>query len=550
MFKYLVRTLDTMRPASRALVLSGIAAISQNALADIEFTSGSLSVLETDGTATLSVTRTGVAPNTAAAVTIVVTHGTAASGQDYVLSTSTLNWAAGETGVRTATVTIIQDSETEGTETAYFALTNVSGDVLGGQDTLMLSIIDPNVSVADDPGLTTQQQDAAVVLDNVCASAQGDAIEGCSLLQTLSDAEQVQTLESILPRNVVQQTSNASVAQTGSTQAIRVRMQNVRMGNTNPLAGFSLISDGAGHSLAGLLEHPEAYRGGSAGDSGPGENWGVFLSGQLQTTDQNSTREVLGYQSDAYQVTAGMDYRFGTDLFVGVALSFSQVSTDANANLGKQDSTVTILSLFSSYYLTERIYLDAVVSYGMSDFDMRRNFIFGDTGVRADANTQGDQYGLSLGGGYEHAVGYWQLSAYGRVDMTRINIDAYRERGGAGLALAVTEREMESAQGILGGGIGLVKSWKNGVLIPKFTVEWVKEFENDQEDTRAFFLSDPDSGHFVLTGADLDSEYLNIGGSLTATLPHGLSAYVRYESVVGKDDFVSETYTVGGRWSF
>jgi len=550
MFKNINRTLSQLRQLIGGLIFASLSALSQNALAEIEFTTGSLSVLETDGTATLSVTRTGVAPNTAAAVTIVVTHGTATSGVDYSLSATTLNWTVGETGAKTITVSIIQDSETEGTETAYFALTNVSGDTLGTQDTTLLSIIDPNLSVADDPGLTTQQYEAAVVLDNLCASSQGASIQGCTLLQTLSDTEQVQTLESILPRNVVQQASNASVAQTGSTQAVRIRMQNVRMGNDNPLAGFSLLSDGMGQSLAGLLENPEPYRGGSAGDSGLGENWGVFLSGQLQTTDQNSTEDILGYQSDAYQITGGLDYRFGRDLFVGAALSFSQVSTDANAGLGKQDSAVAILSMFSSYYFTEQLYMDAVVSIGASDFDMQRNFIFGDAVARADADTTGDQYGVSVGGGYELALGYWQLSAYGRVDMTQITVDAYEESGGAGLALAVAERKTEQSQGVLGGSIGLVKSWKNGVLIPKLTAEWVKEFENDQPDTRAFFVTDPDSGYFVLTGTDLDSDYLNVGGSLAATFRYGLSAYVRYESVVGKDDYVSETFAIGGRWSF
>lgn len=535
---------------NKLAVIVGVITIlaSEATQAAINFTQSSASVLESAGSFAISVTRSGVAPNTAASVSIVVTHGTATSGTDYVITGATLNWAVGETGIKTTTVTLNQDALAEGTETAYFALTSVTGDTLGTQDTFQLSILDPNTTTANDPNLPPHLIGIAGVLDKVCATSAGK-IEGCNLFETLSDAQQIQALESMLPRHVVQQGSNVSVAQSGSNQAIRMRMQNVRAGNANSFANLNLMSGGQNHSLAGLLNNQD-YLGGSAGGDGVGERWGVFMSGQLQSTDQDSTTEILGYQSDSQQIVAGIDYRMNNQWFVGTALSYSQANTDSNADSGSQDSSITIMNVFSSYYWTEQLYMDAVVSIGASDFDMARNYRFGDTSALATSTTSGDQWGVSLGGGYEYAKSFWQLGGFARVDVNRVTVEAYDEMGGAGLGLGVHERDANSTRAIFGGSVALVKSVAFGVLMPKLSVEWVQEIGSDPEDITAHFVASPESGSFSIAVPESDSNYFNVGGSLVAVFSHGMSAYLRYEAVVGRDDYSSGTFDLGGRWGF
>lgn len=523
--------------------------LGQKAQAAIEFATASATVQETSGSATLTIVRTGAGTD-AASITIVATHGTATANTDYDFSTTVLNWEANDIGSRTVTIPIQQDAVTEGSETAYFALTNVAGEVLGAQQTTQLIIADPNLAVATDQGLTPEQREAAVVLDDVCSQA-GSSIEGCALLSELSDAEQAETLETILPRQVVQQASNSLVAQTGSTQTIRQRMQNVRAGNATPFANFMLLSGDQAVALDSLLQEAAlAYRGGSAGEEGPGERWGVFLSGQVQTADQDSTTEILGYQSDSQQVTAGLDYRFGTRLFVGSAFSFSQSDTESNVDAGEQDSAVSILNLYGSYYFTDSFYLDLVTSVGASDYDMKRNYRFGDAVVAANSDTSGDQWGFSAALGFERAFGAWLLDSFARVETRQISIDDYTETGGAGLGLAVDEQEVESNQAVLGGAMGWVYSASYGVWIPKLTVEWVHELADDSRDITAQFVANPDAGTFALATVEPDRDYFNVGGTLVGTFAHGSSAYARYEVVVDRDDFIAETYELGVRMAF
>ena len=110
--------------------------------------------------------------------------------------------------------------------------------------------------------------------------------------------------------------------------------------------------------------------------------------------------------------------------------------------------------------------------------------------------------------------------------------------------------DADSTQAVLGGSIGLVKSASFGVLIPKLTAELAHEMGSDPSDVTAHFVSTPQSASFSISAEAADSDYFNLGGSLVATFSYGLSAYARYEAVVGRDTYTSETFDLGGRWSF
>ncbi|HEX3022559.1 MAG TPA: Calx-beta domain-containing protein [Lachnospiraceae bacterium] len=96
----------------------------------IEFSSTAATVGEGDGSANLTVTRTGY---TAGAVTVdyAVTGGSATAGTDYVLASGTLSFAAGETS-KLIPITITDDSLIELNETVEVTLSNPVGEATIG----------------------------------------------------------------------------------------------------------------------------------------------------------------------------------------------------------------------------------------------------------------------------------------------------------------------------------------------------------------------------------------------------------------------------------
>jgi hypothetical protein len=109
-----------------------------------QFTSSTVEVTETASTVTLTVRRVG-GTNGELTVNYATTDGTATDGSDYVGATGTLTWADGDSSDKTLTVTIIDDSLSEGNETFTISLTDpISGESL---DSAIVSITDNDATL-------------------------------------------------------------------------------------------------------------------------------------------------------------------------------------------------------------------------------------------------------------------------------------------------------------------------------------------------------------------------------------------------------------------
>jgi probable HAF family extracellular repeat protein len=129
----------------------------------IEFTQSLYTVGERDGSASITVKRTGdttvsasvdYATDDGSTPTVAVpcssVTGLALERCDYTRSAGTLNFAPGETQ-KTFAVLINDDSYTEGTETLTLNLSNPTGGVLGGQATATLQITDDQTESTGNP---------------------------------------------------------------------------------------------------------------------------------------------------------------------------------------------------------------------------------------------------------------------------------------------------------------------------------------------------------------------------------------------------------------
>src|SRR5438309_2299974 len=114
-----------------------------NALAELpvmQFDSATYSVAEDGGSATITVTRTGVA-NDVSTVQYATSNGSATAPADYTARSGTLTLNPGET-TKTFTIPIINDTLDENDETINLTLSNPSGGTLGDTTTAVLTITD------------------------------------------------------------------------------------------------------------------------------------------------------------------------------------------------------------------------------------------------------------------------------------------------------------------------------------------------------------------------------------------------------------------------
>ena len=101
-------------------------------------------VLESAGTVTITVNRTGGTQGAAQASYATVPGGTATSGLDYLSASGTLTWPNGDASPKSFSVTILDDNLAETNETVNLVLSNSSGAYLGPPSTAVLTIVEDN----------------------------------------------------------------------------------------------------------------------------------------------------------------------------------------------------------------------------------------------------------------------------------------------------------------------------------------------------------------------------------------------------------------------
>ncbi len=112
----------------------------------LSFASANFSVIESNGTAAITVVRTG-STNGAVSVSYFTTNGTATAGVDYTNVAGTLFWADGDSAPQTFNVPLVNDSTVEGDKTVQLFVFNPVGATLTTPNAALLTIVDDDASL-------------------------------------------------------------------------------------------------------------------------------------------------------------------------------------------------------------------------------------------------------------------------------------------------------------------------------------------------------------------------------------------------------------------
>ena len=145
-------------------LMSGTVNVTASTTPTIQFSTGSFSIAESGGAASITVSRAGPTTNaatvnyatsdTAGLNNCSVVNGVASSRCDYPASVGTLRFAAGETA-KTISIPIVDDSYAEGNESFTITLSNATGGSLGAPGTASVTINDNEASTGANPIDTT-----------------------------------------------------------------------------------------------------------------------------------------------------------------------------------------------------------------------------------------------------------------------------------------------------------------------------------------------------------------------------------------------------------
>ncbi len=294
------------------------------------------------------------------------------------------------------------------------------------------------------------------------------------------------------------------------------------------------------------------------------------LEGQEFDRDRKASDLERGYEGSLWGGRLGVDYRLTDSWVVGSFLGFARTNSEFDADLnavafspapseGGTDSDAYSVNLFSSYGLTDNWYIDGSLGFAYTDYTFRRDVVFLDstrtipqTRVITEGETDGVQYTVGGGTGYDFAFGPVSLGPYVRATYARTEINSYDEGdlNGSGLAMAIGEDAATSLTGVVGARASFALSTGWGVIVPQARLEFEHEFRDDPRSVQTRFLNDLSGTTFSVRTDSPDRNYFNVGASLLIVLPNGWMPFVDYEALVGYRDLDRTTITGGLKVEF
>ncbi|MFT4564465.1 MAG: outer membrane lipase/esterase [Gammaproteobacteria bacterium] len=314
---------------------------------------------------------------------------------------------------------------------------------------------------------------------------------------------------------------------------------------------------------AGVVQTNNGYNW-STGAAGDGNSpWGFFINGLYVSSERDSTSRESGFEADDWGVTGGIDYAFSDKFIFGLAFGYKNSEADIDANGGELETDSTSYFAYWSFLPNEHWYVDAMAGYTENDHEQERNISYSIAAVGAAgtttvsntalSDTDSDEISVSVSAGYNYFLNNWVLSPYGRVEYADIEIDGFTESmaqtaaAGSGLALQIDDQEFESLT--LSGGVSASTQWGQSYF-PRVSVEYVHEFDNDNQPINARFVNDTSRTTFSLLTDSPDRNYFNIGAAMTAVISDTSTGFVRYQGLFGYRDLDVHAFEVGVRLSF
>jgi outer membrane autotransporter protein len=412
-------------------------------------------------------------------------------------------------------------------------------------------------------GLTDNEESVGGVLNTACQELQSGtpATEGqakllaiCNELNAADPATVAAAIQQITPAQVPGQVNLSFQSSNTQLENVSNRMSALRGGSAgNSAAGLSLQY--AGLTLPAELffgQQEQFALGVEPGIETPGlvPRFGIFVNGTASFGDKDDTEDELGFDFNTDGITVGGDYRIKDTLVAGGAVGIVDSDSDFNGSRGDVDTRGLSFLGYGTYYLSETSYLEAVVSFGRSEFENTRNLSIGPITSEVGGDTDGNEITISLGAGYDFARGPLSFSPYGKINYIRTEIDGYTEDTNTGLELVYKDQDADSLSTQVGGQLSYAISKPYGVFLPTVRFDWTHEFRDDSRFITASFLNDPSQGRFKIKTDDPDQNYFLLGLGVAATFRGGRSAYFNYEYLLDHDDLDQESVAAGFRMDF
>ena len=257
-----------------------------------------------------------------------------------------------------------------------------------------------------------------------------------------------------------------------------------------------------------------------------GASFKVWTSGSLMFG--GVTVSALGVETKTHftlaGVTAGLDTTLTEGVKGGLAVSYSGQTDDLGAEGSKMDSRTLTGSLYASWRVADKVFLDGAVGYGDLFFSSKRLDGNGAGFIRGER--RGKLLFGSLALSYDETLGPLKLSPYARIDASNASLNAYTETGAEDWTLSYDKATLPSRSLALGlrGQYDIEQPW--GTLSPTWRAEYGRLLSGDL--TQMVSYAAEASTRYAMTSAASDRDSLSAALGLKAKSKRDVTGALEY----------------------
>lgn len=278
-----------------------------------------------------------------------------------------------------------------------------------------------------------------------------------------------------------------------------------------------------------------AKQGMSSGDN-PFTKVAVWVQGLFNKAKLDDTSKSKGFDSKTYGTALGVESKISEDVKLGIGYAYSKTDIDG---FMRDTDVKTHTAILYGEYKPKNWYVNAIASYGWSDYDEKKNVA--GVGVKADWDVE--PFALQMMTGYDMYFNGFGVTPEAGLRYIHVKQDKYTDTAGQ----SVKSDDSDIVTGVLGAKIAKSYNLSNGMLLtPEFKAAMTYDISNDNSKSTVTLVN---GSSYSVTGKPLNRFGVELGAGITAELNDNVELSLGYEGKFRKD-YQDHTGLINAKYKF
>lgn len=273
----------------------------------------------------------------------------------------------------------------------------------------------------------------------------------------------------------------------------------------------------------------------SSGDN-PFTKVAVWVQGLFNKAKLDDTSKSKGFDSKTYGTALGVESKISEDAKLGIGYAYSKTDIDG---FMRDTDVKTHTAILYGEYKPKNWYVNAIASYGWSDYDEKKNVA--GVGVKADWDVE--PFALQMMTGYDMYFNGFGVTPEAGLRYIHVKQDKYTDTAGQ----SVKSDDSDIVTGVLGAKIAKSYNLSNGMLLtPEFKAAMTYDISHDNS---KFTVTLVNGSSYSVTGKPLNRFGVELGAGITAELNDNVELSLGYEGKFRKD-YQDHTGLINAKYKF